>query len=274
MASSITTAVPSGIIKNWCLADLSDFGSGPYECANETVGQKPADFQTICCDGDIIDTAENLWQPYRPKSAGPFYLNIDDLVCCRLVGAQQGGLQAIDPDQTHCTAGSPTPLASLAATNTENAADYLVTYTSASFGESTTGDFIPTATPRCLWMNTNTAQSAGVGVKTVTVPAASISTLPAATTDMFGRPIATSISSSTSRSHVASTQATQTGSSPSSSASASAASSSEDLSQSTKASPSAAASTSSRVASRGSLISKSNGLFVLCLWAVISTFLQ
>ncbi|KAL1871487.1 hypothetical protein Plec18167_007047 [Paecilomyces lecythidis] len=259
MPSSVTTAVPSGIIKNWCIADLGDFNNKPQQCANETLGQKPSDFQTICCDGDIIDTTQNLWQPYRPKSEGPLYLNIDNLVCCRLVGAQQGGIQAIDPDQTHCTAGSPTPLASLAATNTENAADYLVTYTSASFGESTTGDFIPTETPRCLWMNTNTAQSDGVGVKSVSVPAARISTLPAATTDMFGIPIATSESASTSQSRIMSNQATNTRSSPSS----------KDASQATQASRSGAAS-SSQASSGGSLISKSSGLIVLCLWTVIS----
>ncbi|GAD91856.1 hypothetical protein PVAR5_0438 [Paecilomyces variotii No. 5] len=261
MSSSITTAVPSGLIKSWCLADLADFDNKPQQCANETLGQKPSDFQTICCDGDIIDTTQNLWQPYRK---GPLYLNIDNLVCCRLVGAQQGGIQAIDPDQTHCTAGSPTPLASLAATNTKNAADYLVTYTSASYGETTTGDFIPTETPRCLWMNTNTAQSNGVGVQTVTVPAARISTLAAATTDMFGMPIATSEPASTSQSYVISNQATNTGISPSSTY----------ASQTTQASRSGATSPSSQASSGGSLISKPNGLLMFCLWAVISNLVE
>jgi hypothetical protein len=194
--SSITTVVPSGIIKSWCLAEQLTLENNVFPCANSTLGQTPSDFETICCDGDIIDTTQNLFN--RPASDGPLYVNIDNLVCCRLTGPQQGGIGPIDPDQTHCTAGSPTPLASLAATNVDNAADFPVTYTSASygvtytsgtFGETTTGDFIPIQTPWCVWMNTNTSQSDGVAVQTVTVPAAHISTMPAATTDALGNPI-------------------------------------------------------------------------------------
>jgi hypothetical protein len=208
--SSITTAIPTGMLKGWCVAAQVDFENNAYQCANATLGQKPSDYETICCDGDIIDTTQNLFQFDRPKSAGPLYVNIDNLVCCRLTGPQQGGIGPIDPDQTHCTAGDPTPLASLAATNVENAAYFPVTYTSASFGETTTGDFIPTQTPTCLWMNTNTAQSDGVAVVSVTVPAAHISTMPPATTDEFGFPISSAQTVASSNSTAYSTSSSQT----------------------------------------------------------------
>ncbi|KAF3919507.1 hypothetical protein ABW20_dc0100897 [Dactylellina cionopaga] len=187
MSSSITTVVPTGTIIDWCVANQVQYGaSGVYQCANETIGQKPSDFESICCDGEIVDTKEDLWQLKRPKSAGPFKLDLDDLVCCRF-GREQGGIQAINPTRTVCTAGTPTPLASLAATNVDNARAYLVTYASASQGEGTSlGDWTLLTTPQCIWMNTNTRDSQGVGVKTVVVPAADITTLPAAATSEFG----------------------------------------------------------------------------------------
>ncbi|EPS42420.1 hypothetical protein H072_3638 [Dactylellina haptotyla CBS 200.50] len=186
MSSSVTTAVPSGPILNWCIANQVQYGASDfYKCANETIGQKPADFQSICCDGDIIDIKVDFWQPNRPKSAGPLYLNIDDMVCCRY-GKEEGGLHAINPTRTICTAGTPTPLASLAATNVNNAQAYLVTYESASQDGTSLGDWTLMTTPQCMWMNTNTKDTQGVGVKTVVVPAADITTLSPAATSEFG----------------------------------------------------------------------------------------
>lgn len=199
---------------------------------------------------------------------------MDNLVCCRLQGAQQGGLQPIDTDQTHCTAGSPTPLASLAATNSKNAAPFLVTYTSASYGETTTGDFIPAQVPTCIWMNTNTAQSDGVGVKTVTVPAASISTLPATAT-YFGLPMSPdstvgypSSSSSRSRGQLFSNEPTPTGT-------GSLWGWANSSSQTTASSKTTTvASTSSTATSKGSLTVKSSGVLILGLWGMFSGFIS
>ena len=86
---------------------------------------------------------------------------------------------------TACTAGKPTPLTRLAASNTANASLYRVTYTNASLGETATRDYIPTATPTFLWAYTKT----GVTLRNVTVRAADIMTLLPATTDVYGRPI-------------------------------------------------------------------------------------
>lgn len=188
MSSFITTAVPSGLIStDWCIQDSLDWDGNPNECAES--GQNPSDYGTICCAGDIVDTASDLYQ-YGGNSKNAT-LNLDTLVCCRVDGPQQGGLQAIPTDRTQCTAGDPTPLASFAATNTANAAVWEATYTSASqsVGESTTfiGDFKPRQSPKCLWVYTKT----GVAMANVTVAAADITTLPAPTTDRLGYPITT-----------------------------------------------------------------------------------
>jgi hypothetical protein len=137
-------------------------------CANSTRGTSDSDFTTICCDGDIIDTKFDLFRSSRGKS-----IDLADLVCCRIQGAQTGGLLPLPTNTaTECASGTPVPLVSLAATNTQIAQGYLVTYTSASFGTGTTGDFIPTETPYCLW-----ALTKGVSVTNVTVPAAQITSL-------------------------------------------------------------------------------------------------
>lgn len=188
MASSITTAVASGVITtDWCIKALQDFDAiTPNQCANASLGQAPRDFSSICCDGAIVDSSGYLYDSsinYQTDKG----LDLANLQCCGLHGAQAGGLMPIDTDYSHCSANiSPTPLASLAATNANNAALFQVTYTSASFGaENQIGDYIPTQTPTCLWVYTKTGQA----VVSVTVPAATITTLPPATTDDLGYPI-------------------------------------------------------------------------------------
>ena len=96
----------------------------------------------------------------------------------------------IDKDYTHCSAKEiPAPLASLAATNTVNAALYLATYANAQQDGTTIRDWIRTETPQCLWVET---ASGVVEMTEVTVPAAQITTLPPPNTDRFGNPIVTS----------------------------------------------------------------------------------
>ena len=176
--SSITTAVPHGPINtDWCIQDILFVdGNTPNGCANSTRGQKSSDFETICCVGDIVDTTQNLFA-FRITNS----INLANLVCCRIEGPQAGGFGPINTVATACTEGTPTPLASMAATNTDNAALYRETFTSASFGGETPGDFVPTMTPTCLWVYTKT----GMALRNVTVPAADITTLPPATTGYF-----------------------------------------------------------------------------------------
>lgn len=191
--SSIATVVPSGTIEEWCIKSLYDFSDDVNTCANSSRGTVESDFQTICCDGWIIDSSFDLYE-YKPNRTDPVYVDLNDLVCCRVQGAQQGGIQPIvQGNGLTCTTGTPTPLASMAATNISNAQNYLATYTSASFGASNeVGGFIPTATPYCLWADT----AHGVAMQSVTVPEAEITTLPPATTDFWGDPLTTSSSTS------------------------------------------------------------------------------
>ncbi|KAM0716906.1 hypothetical protein Q7P37_006758 [Cladosporium fusiforme] len=189
MSSSITTAVPSGLITtDWCVQEFIGWHGEPAECANSTLGQKPSDFGTICCAGNIIDTTKDMWSLHRNANRT---VDLDNLVCCLVEGPQQGGIMPIAIHRTQCEEGNPTPLVSFAATNTDNAAIWEATYTSASISaglETTvTGDFIPRETPTCLWVYTKT----GVAMQNVTLPAADITTLPAPTTDEFGWPITT-----------------------------------------------------------------------------------
>ncbi|KAL6703447.1 hypothetical protein ACN47E_009621 [Coniothyrium glycines] len=203
--SSITTAIPSGPANTpglgpnytgnkWCiqgLVDIFESDTPPYtynECANSTLSEQKSDFQTLCCDGTIIDTTYNLW---GRRNISDYQLDMANLVCCRAGGQRiRGGLSPIDTDATHCSASSVSaPLASLAATNTANAALYTVIYESASedaHGE--VGDWMRTETPTCLWVQTAGAQT-NVPLVTVTVPAAQITTLPPPTTDRFGNTI-------------------------------------------------------------------------------------
>jgi len=166
--SSIVTTVPSGPIQTWCIQEpwFDPDNETRQSCANATQGTTDSDFETICCDGSIVDTTKDIF------SGGP--IDLANLVCCQPRGPQSGGLLPLPTNApTECSTGTPMPLASLAATNTDNAQDFLVTYTSASFGETTTGDFIPTETPYCLWAYT----ASGVALTNITVAAAQITTL-------------------------------------------------------------------------------------------------
>lgn len=186
--SSIVTAVPSGVVGEWCIRQPRGFHQEPQQCANATRGTEESDFTTICCDGMIIDTTKNIWR----GGGGP--INVDNLVCCRVEGPQAGGLRPLPMGEpTTCESGTPVPLASLAATNTLNAQDFLVTYTSASFGGPVPGDFVPTQSPFCLWAYTKS----GVVMASVTVQAAKITTL-STSSDYFGYIDTTSSSSTTS----------------------------------------------------------------------------
>jgi hypothetical protein len=169
--SSIVTAVPSGTVKEWCIQQPFWGFSDPIaqECANATRGTSPSDFETICCDGQIIDTSKDLYRAGRGQT-----VDLENLICCRIMGPQQGGLLPFYTGPgTQCSTGNPVPLASLAATNTGNVQPFLVTYTSASFGISTTADYIPTSQANCLWAYT----ASGVAMVNVTVPTAQITSL-------------------------------------------------------------------------------------------------
>jgi hypothetical protein len=188
-SSSITTAIPSGLITtDWCVQDSLGWHDEPNVCADSDAN--PLDYGTICCAGDIVDTSGGLALITNGNSKN-HTIDLDTLVCCLVERPQQGGILPLNTDKTQCTEGSPTPLASFAATNTANAAIWAATYTSASVsgGESTTvtGDFIHRETPKCLWVYTKT----GVVMQNVTVAAADITTLPAPTTGKFGFPITT-----------------------------------------------------------------------------------
>ncbi|KAI1408994.1 hypothetical protein F5Y13DRAFT_171304 [Hypoxylon sp. FL1857] len=181
--SSITTAIPTGPIETWCVGAMQFFDGTKYQCANGT--QKESDFQTFCCNGEIINSVHDIWKPAFWKGKD-HSVNLSDMVCCGISGPQAGGILPLPSANTMCNQGSPTPLASLAATNTDNAQLFPVTYTSASFGDNTVGDFIPTNTPNCFW-----AYTESVPTKEVTLPAPDITTLPPPTTDAFGFPIPT-----------------------------------------------------------------------------------
>ncbi|KAI6088185.1 hypothetical protein F4821DRAFT_234814 [Hypoxylon rubiginosum] len=200
--SSITTSIPISPISSWCLTVAWFYDGTRHECANETLGFKKSDFQTFCCNGDILDTKKDVWKPSTWH--GDSAVNLADMVCCGLDGAQAGGIHPLPTAYTTCSAGSPTPLASLAGTNTDNAAAYLVTYTSASYGDNgAVGNFIPTETPTCFW-----AYKASAEMEEITLPAPDIKTLPPATTDELGLPItptSESIPTSTSTSTSSST---------------------------------------------------------------------
>ncbi|KAI1759545.1 hypothetical protein GGR53DRAFT_513252 [Hypoxylon sp. FL1150] len=180
--SSITTSIPTSPITSWCLSPPWHFNGAKYECANETLGVKESDYQTFCCNGDILDTEKDVWKPATWH--GDNSVNLADMICCGLDGDQAGGIHPLPTAYTACSAGLPTPLASLAGTNTDNAVPFLVTYTSASYGDSTVGDYIPTETPTCLW-----AYKVHAEMEEITLPAPDIKTLPPATTDEFGLPI-------------------------------------------------------------------------------------
>lgn len=201
MSSSITTSIPTGIISNgptWCIRDIYKFGPDhpPYkrnECGgdgNSTQPQpQPGDFLTICCDGKILDFTQDMYKyALRNKGVRSYPLDLANLVCCREAGARQMGGIGPFPDPTRCDAAlTVTPLASLAATNTRNAAPYLATFESGRWDDkiSANVDWIRTETPNCLWIETTHPEVTGKLVQ-VEVPAARITTLPIAITDAAG----------------------------------------------------------------------------------------
>ncbi|KAH8881917.1 hypothetical protein GQ53DRAFT_772981 [Thozetella sp. PMI_491] len=159
MSSSITTVVPSGAISNWCLAPVFGFNLSQSipKCVNAT-----SEYQSICCNGNIVDKASD------PFVRGPLPpIDLNDLVCCAISGTQDFRRSSDLPgaSATTCVSGDPTPLASLAATNAENADVYILTYTNLPTGFSFDGGGVATGTPYCIWLNT----ASGVAMSTVTV---------------------------------------------------------------------------------------------------------
>ncbi|KAJ3495879.1 hypothetical protein NLG97_g3068 [Lecanicillium saksenae] len=171
----VTTKVPTGFLARWCLADSWDFTSERYECAREN--QTQSDYWTVCCDGDIVNVKTNIWR--IPN------MTMEDLVCCRHIGSLEGGIHPLPtgPPWTCDLGAVGTPLASLAATNTDNAGAFVATYASANyeFGPTPT-DLLLTETPQCLWVYTKESAT----MTEVTVDAASIVRL--STTTFIGGP--------------------------------------------------------------------------------------
>lgn len=164
MPSSITTQAPTGPLPNWCLANAWGFHGEPYKCGNDTT--KPDDYWSVCCDGDIVNVKSNIWRI-------PRNMKMEELICCRHIGSLEGGLHPLPagPPWTCDLGAVGTPLASLAATNANNAGAFVATYASANyeFGPTPT-DMLMTETPQCLWVNTKES----VAMREVTVDAANI----------------------------------------------------------------------------------------------------
>jgi hypothetical protein len=189
---ALTTLLPTGIISGgptWCIQDLYAWNHGrdapPYElntCGNTT----QSDFLSICCDGNIIDTTTDMYQyVLKHKTLLTYPLDLTNLVCCREANVRQMGGIGPFPNPTRCDAVlKPTPLASLAATNTANAAPYLATFESGRWDDkiSQNVDWVRTETPECLWVQTK-GEGVTVSLGEVTVPKAEITTPPVAGTD-------------------------------------------------------------------------------------------
>jgi len=238
--SSIVTAIPSGSFLDWCVQQPW-IGNIPQLCYG--AGQE-TDFETICCDGEIVDTSEQL------VSASA--INLADVVCCRIQGPQAIPSALFNEGHdTKCTTGTPVPLASLAATNIHNAQEYLVTFTTASFSTSST--FVPL----CLWVNT----ASGQAMMNVTVPGAQITTLsgasnPVGTSQAAGGSETTTASATRSTSAASTTSGT-TGSTGSTSGSA-------------PSSGSAASTASAKSGSAGSASGSAASLKKLCYLGLLA----
>ncbi|KAI1413286.1 hypothetical protein F5Y13DRAFT_161001 [Hypoxylon sp. FL1857] len=187
--SSVTTSIPTGAFSEWCLIPDSSrrqlFSACPQPYRNGTT-VNPRSFQTICCDGVIVDTSFDLYNssaglPAISDDANNTHpINLSDLVCCGVTGVQSEALNFTPSLRTACAPGTTgTPLASLAATNASGASLYPITYASGSATDdpsaTVTNDLwgwaMPTygasGTPVCLWVNTES----GVSMAEVTVPA-------------------------------------------------------------------------------------------------------
>ncbi|KAK6438864.1 hypothetical protein LTR95_004928 [Oleoguttula sp. CCFEE 5521] len=259
--SSLTLSIPTGLITTpWCIAPQYDTSFAPSQCANST--QQPSDFQTFCCAGSIIDTTQDL---YNWPSPGNRTFDLQNLVCCLVPGSDTTttGLQPVPTARQSCTAGQATPLLSLAATSTGNAAYYPITITSGSVSTASDttvyGDYKPVQTPTCLWVYT----ASGVSLSDITVPTAQVSTMPL-TTDMFGHTYGGSATSTES-------SAAETGSSASGSSTAAettVVSGTASATGSATSSGTAAAATTS--ASAGTLLLSTNAAVVVGLACLLS----
>ncbi|KAI0849413.1 hypothetical protein F5Y00DRAFT_66405 [Daldinia vernicosa] len=193
--SSVTTSIPTGSISQWCLYPGNSrahlFGPScpqPYEKGTSI---SPADFQSICCNGVIVDTSFDIYS--NSSIIGPYYnshddpprpVNLNDLVCCGITGVQTAAIDFTPSPRTACAPGTTgTPLASLAATNATRASQYPVTYadstppsSSVNPSATVTNDIWGWASPTygasgwpiCFVANT---KASGVSVAEVTVPA-------------------------------------------------------------------------------------------------------
>ncbi|KAK7192434.1 hypothetical protein DPSP01_009742 [Paraphaeosphaeria sporulosa] len=194
---SISTEVPSGSIppNDRCLGPLYDLDhwTDPnppiFSCANAwnaenaTRGLKDSDFQTFCCDGEILGSLNWTRENFE----------LQDLECCRYGAELSTGPLPDSPDDggdggTFCAERygfSRTPLASLAATGTAEAQPFPVTYNKMGasrlssdaymvWSGSTLSERVVTETPYCLWVDT----VHGVQMTSVEVPKADVTTLP------------------------------------------------------------------------------------------------
>lgn len=175
--SSTITAVPTGPV-DWCLfpdwrpPNLLPGLNGPPRCGNGQPGKTDVDYGT----NTRLDMFVN---GTRDK------IDLADLVCCRNQGLRplEGLPLAPWGQRTKCLTGTPTPLLSLAATNTGDWIEYSVTYPGVSYpgvtypgvtfeglSYSTLGTsqvLVGTGTPYCLWFNIVSVSS----MKDVTVQA-------------------------------------------------------------------------------------------------------
>ncbi|KAH7025674.1 uncharacterized protein B0I36DRAFT_328901 [Microdochium trichocladiopsis] len=232
--AAITTTVRVGTVEQWCILPKWS----PWEvqeCAAQfatktaSAAAAPAasDFFNVCCEGTIISRSRSLLLEamYADASnASQWEMWLDDLVCCNARGSKQSAffgapVNIHDGIGTTWTAGTPTPLASMAAINTDNAALYTYTLTAAPpppgvscdpaavfgcndvFGAS---DSIWTGTPYCMWMNTARSSNA---VTTITVPAADITTVATPTLIEWGSDDQTSSRSTRTSSRTTTTEA-------------------------------------------------------------------
>lgn len=147
-----TIGLPAGPIIPWCLGAVN-----LTTCPDQNASYSGVDWTTICCDGTISDTTRILADGGVNKT-----LDIFDLLCCG--GDPLGGF-----DMTSCSSTiTPTPLASLAATNTQNAMAWI---------DSRVG---LTWSPYCVWLGSSTS----VLKTTVTVSTFSSKDLSASTSSM------------------------------------------------------------------------------------------
>lgn len=141
--------LPVGPITPWCIGAVN-FTTCPYQNAS----YPGVIWTTICCDGTISDTTRIL-----ADGAVNSTLDISDLLCCG--GDPLGGF-----DMTTCSATiTPTPMASLAATNTQNAMAWTDTQVSLTWS------------PYCVWLGSSmSVLETTVTVSTFSAKAVSTST--------------------------------------------------------------------------------------------------